>query len=263
MAQDTITSAKNPLLADVRRAVRRGERTATGACVAEGFHLLEEAIRSECRIEAALVATSVRSTVEAHVRGLRKVRVIVLDDAMFEAVSATESSQGVITLVHPPEWTLDSLFRTRPMAVVLDGIQDPGNAGTILRTAEAFGATGALFVKGSVSPYNPKALRASAGSVFRLPILTGLDPDLARAALEQKRVAVYSAVPRGGKSLLELDLGRGFALVVGSEGHGISTRLRSATVDVRIPTAGVESLNAAMAAGIILYEASRQRMIRK
>jgi len=263
MPQDIVSSAKNPLLADVRRAVRRGERTTSGACVAEGFNLLEEAIRSECRIEAVLAAASVRTTVEGHVRGLKKVRVIVLGDSPFQAVSATESTQGVITLVHPPEWNLDSLFRARPLVVVLDGIQDPGNAGTILRAAEAFGATGALFVKGSVSPYNPKALRASAGSVFRLPILTGVDPDLARAALEQKRVDVYSAVPRGGKSLIELDLTRGIALVVGSEARGVSTRLRSAALDVRIPTAGVESLNAAMAAGIILYEASRQRILRK
>jgi TrmH family RNA methyltransferase len=259
MPTAALTSTKNPLLKDVRRAVVKGTLTEDGCAVAETFHLLEEALRSDCFVKAVLAAESVQSAVESHVRGLKRVRVIVVEDGLFQMISATETSQGVIALVRPPTWTLDQLFRGQSLVVVLDGVQDPGNAGSVVRSAEAFGATGVLFLKGSVSPYNPKTLRASAGSIFRMPLVHGLDEDLARAALEQKRLDMFAAVPRGDKSLRDVDLTRRCALLIGSEGRGVSEKLRSAAYDLRIPTAGVESLNASVAAGILLYEARRQR----
>jgi TrmH family RNA methyltransferase len=262
VAPVSLTSPRNPLLKDVRRAVSRGALTEAGFAVAESFHLLEEALRSDREVNCVLVAASVRSTVEGHVKGLRTPRVYVIEDRLFEQVSSTENSQGVLALVRPPVWTLEQLFRGRSLVVILDGIQDPGNAGAIVRAAEAFGATGCLFLKGSVSPYNPKSLRAAAGSLFRMPVISGMDIDLARAAVSQRRVDLYAASPEGGKTLNEVDLTRRFALVVGSEGHGVSEKLRSGALDLRIPTAGVESLNVAMAAGIILYEARRQRVVR-
>ena len=258
-----LTSTKNPLLKDVRKAIVRGTLTEEGYAVAESFHLLEEALRSDCAVSAVLAAESVRTAVEAHVRRLKGVRVLVLGDALFARLASTEASQGVIALVRPPAWKLEQLFRGRTLVVVLDGLQDPGNAGTILRAAEAFGATGAAFLKGAVNPYNPKAMRASAGSVFRLPIVTGLDPELARAAFEQQRLDVYAAAAGAHKNLAEIDLTRKCAVIVGSEGRGVSERLRAGAIDLRIPTSGVESLNAAMAAGIILYEARRQRALRE
>jgi len=151
------------------------------------------------------------------------------------------------------------LFRGQSLVVVLDGIQDPGNAGSIVRSAEAFGATGVLFLRGSVNPYHPKTLRAAAGSLFRMPVVYGLDEDLARAALEQRRLDIYAAAPRGAKHLKDVDLTRRCAIVIGSEGRGVSEKLRAAALDLRIPTAGVESLNASVAAGVLLYEARRQR----
>jgi TrmH family RNA methyltransferase len=174
-------------------------------------------------------------------------------------LAATESPQGVIALVRPPVWTLDQLLRGRALVVVLDGVQDPGNAGAIVRAAEAFGATGAVFLKGSVSPYNPKCLRASAGSIFRLPVVSAFDPHLLLAALDQKRVAVFAALPGAEATAAQSDLSGRTALVIGSEGHGVSALLSGRARGVRIPTHGVESLNAAVAAGILLYEAARQR----
>src|SRR5882724_3696053 len=182
-----LTSPRNPLLKEVRKAILRGTVTDDGFCVAESFHLLEEALRSDCEISTVFAAESVRTAVESHVRGLKKIRVAVLPDDLFQDISATESSQGVMALVRPPRWTVEQLFRGQSLTLILDGIQDPGNAGAILRAAEAFGATGAAFLKGTVSPYNPKCLRASAGSVFRLPIAAGLDESLLLAALEKKR----------------------------------------------------------------------------
>lgn len=263
---ETITSGTNPLVKDVRRAIARGTLTEQGWCVAESFHLLEEALRSDCAVKLVLAAETVRSAAEAHVRRLPSVRVVVLPDSLMQSVSGTESSQGIMALIQPPEWKLEQLFRGRALVVVLDGLQDPGNAGAIVRAAEAFGATGVLLLKGTVSPFNTKTLRASAGSLFRVPFLYGVDATLARAALQQNKVALYAAVPAGNgnpaRQLSEVDLTARCGLIIGNEARGVSGDLRSAAMDLSIPTVGVESLNAAVAAGIILYEARRQRALR-
>jgi len=244
-----LLSDKNPLLKQVRRAVQKGSLTDDGFAVAEGFHLLEEALKSNAEIGAVIVAQSVTGAIESHVKGL-KLRVATVRDSDFAALAATESPQGVLALVKPPAWTLDQLLRGKSLVAVLDGIQDPGNAGAILRAAEAFGATGAAFLKGSVSPYNPKCMRASAGSVFRLPIAS---------ALEKKKGVLYAAMPRAGLLVSDANFKTSCAMVIGSEGRGVSERLGSRATAVRIPTTGVESLNAAVAAGILFYEARRQR----
>jgi len=132
---ETITSAANPLLKDVRRAIGRGGLTEQGWCVAESFHLLEEALRSDCAVKTVLAADSVRSAAEAHVRRLSGVKVIVLPDALMQSISGTENSQGVMALIEPPEWKLEQLFRGHSLVIVLDGLQAPGNAGAILRAA--------------------------------------------------------------------------------------------------------------------------------
>jgi len=256
----TLVSTRNPLLKDVRKAIARGTLTENGLAVAESFHLLEEALRSDCEIPAVLAAESVRTAVENHVRGLKKVQVHILPDEVFRSISATEASQGVMALVRPPNWMVDQLFRGHSLAVVLDGVQDPGNAGTILRAAEAFGATGVAFLKGAVSPYNPKCLRASAGSIFRVPVAVGLDPALFLAAAEQRRIALFALMPKAAADVGEVELTSRCAIIVGSEGRGVSERLRDKAMPIRIPTVGVESLNAALAAGIALFVARKQRM---
>src|SRR6266849_7639245 len=172
---ETITSTANPLLKEVRRAVARGSLTAEGWCVAESFHLLDEALRSPCEVKAVLAAESARTAVEAHGQRLAGVRVVLVPDVLFAGIAATETSQGVIALVRPREWKFQQLLHGAALVVVLDGLQDPGNAGTIVRAAEAFGATGILFLKGTASPHNPKTLRASAGSLFRVPFVYSAD----------------------------------------------------------------------------------------
>jgi len=257
----SIASPRNPLLKEIRRALLRGTLTEDGCAVTETFHLLEEALRSDCHVPVVLSAESVRGTVEQHIRNLEDVRFSVVPDALFTQLSSTESSQGVLALVKPPRWTMEELLRGRTLLLVLDGVQDPGNAGAIVRAGEAFGATGVLFLKGTVSPYNGKTLRASAGSLFRLPVVHGMEADLARTALAQRRLDVYAAVPGAPAQVTEVDFTRRCALIVGSEGRGVSEKLRSAAREIAIPTLGVESLNAAMAATVILYEASRQRRL--
>jgi len=260
---EPITSAVNPLLKQGRRAIARGGVTGDGLCVAETFHLLEEAVRSPCEIEAVLAAESAAPAAEALIRRAATTRLLVLDDRLFQGLAATETSQGVIALVKPPAWNAAQLFSPEPLIVILDTLQDPGNAGTIARTAEAFGATGILFLKGTVNPFNPKTLRASAGSLFRIPFLHSLEAAQAQSMLEQNGVRVCAAVPtrpeRPAPPPAVVDLTGRCGFVIGSEGRGVSEEMRATALEISIPTVGVESLNAAVAAGILLYEAQRQR----
>lgn len=260
MKSEPITSAKNPLIKSVRRAMARGTLTQDGLAVAESFHLLEEALRSDCPVHAILASESIRAAVSTHVRGLDGPRVFTLPDALFQEISSTEAPQGVIALVKPPVWSLDQVLRGQALVMILDGVQEPGNAGAIVRAAEAFGASGIVFLKGTVNAFNPKAMRASAGSIFRLPCIQGLEKEVLHTALEQKRIALFAAIPAVGEPAAEINLTQRCAFVIGSEGRGVSSDVAQHATGIRIPTTGVESLNAAVAAGILLYEARRQRM---
>lgn len=245
-----LTSEKNPLLKEVRRAASRSELTEGGCVLAEGVHLLEEALGSPVAIDTVIVAEPVGAGVERLLSRCTGARVVLVPDAVFSKIASTEHPQGVITLVRPPRWSTQDLERGTPLVVLLDAIQDPGNAGTIVRTAEAFGATGMAFLKGSVSPHNPKCVRASAGSLFRMPVVD---------RFETPGLALYAAMPRAELPLERADFTGPCAIVIGSEGHGVHGELAQRAIGVRIPTSRVESLNAAVAAGVMLYEARRQR----
>jgi len=261
----SISSASNPLLKSVRKAFAKGTLTDDGDCVAESFHLLKEAIRSGLRISAVLAAESARRSLDnllrdSLVRNELSLRIALLPDRVFESVAGTRTSQGVIALVAPPVWPIERLFAGQALILVLDAVQDPGNAGTLVRAAEAFGATGVLFVKGSASPFHPKTLRAAAGSLFRVPFVPAVDPAIARAALDRNRLTVYAGLPEAsGQALREADFRRPCAFVIGNEGAGIGPEFRSGSTALTIPTAQVESLNASTAGAIFLYEAHRQR----
>jgi RNA methyltransferase, TrmH family len=246
-------SDKNPLLKQIRRAVFRGTLTEDGYAVTEGVHLLAEARAAGREIGAVLTAESAAE---------RFPEARVISDKTFHEIASTETPQGVIALVRPATWTLEDMLTADisnkdALLVVLDGIQDPGNAGAILRAAEAFGASGAIFLKGTVNPYNPKCLRGSAGSAFRVPLVSGIDT---QEFLDHVSLPLYAAMPRASKLASEISLASPCALIIGSEGRGVSPEIQARAVGVRIPTSGVESLNAAVAAGILLYEARRQRV---
>ena len=244
-----IVSEKNPLLKEVRRMAARGGLSEDGFALAEGPHLLDEAIRSRVEIQVVIQSESFRGNVDTDAR------MVTVPDSVFAGLTSAETPQGVLALVRPPVWTLDDLCRGTPLIIVLDAVQDPGNAGAIVRVAEAFGATGAVFLNGSVSPYNPKCLRASAGSTFRMPIVTGLTEE----PLLQLPLTIYSSAPRAGLAVGQAKLSESCAIVIGGEGGGVRAELAARATAVSIPTTGVESLNAAVAAGILLYEARRQR----
>src|SRR5437764_1450271 len=198
---ETLVSEKNPLLKEVRRAIAQGALTEDGCAIAEGPRLLDEALTSDVEIAAVISSESAATALASRLSGLDGVRVVSVSDRVFGSLSTTEQPQGVITLIRPRHWILEDIFADHPLALVLDGVQDPGNAGAVVRSAEAFGATGVVFLKGSVSPYNPKTLRASAGSLFRVPALHGVDPAVALALVREHGAALYAATSAGGRPL--------------------------------------------------------------
>jgi len=241
--------------------LRRG-RERRGLALAEGVRLLEEAVAAKVRIRAALVAPALEATPRgralADALRARAERVEPVADRALAALAATEHPQGVVAVIEPPRRTLDEIpTGPRDAVLVLDGVQDPGNVGTMLRTAWALGAAGVLALPGTAELTNPKTLRASMGGAFHLPALH-LDPEALEGWLRAQSVAVWVAAADGGPPG-----GRAgpVALVVGNEGAGVSERLavlaaRRVAITLR---PGAESLNVAVAAGILLHEVLRER----
>ena len=276
-----ITSRDNRWLKEFRLALRGGLPTESGFVGVEGVRLVEEALRSACPVEAVLFS----ETGERHHERLAPlidrpeiaIPILRTTDRLFEGVADTEHPQGVAALVKPRVASFDDLLRApqtacSPLLVVLAGVQDPGNVGTILRTASAFGATGAVTAasgqSGTASPFSPKALRASAGAALHLPILAGMSLPILLTQLSVANVRTLASCVHesadGGSPLLapwEVDWCEPVALLVGNEGAGLPEEVeRSADARIRIPMAsGVESLNAAAAAAVLFYEAARQR----
>jgi len=257
-ASQVITSSANSLLKEVRRSVSRGSATADGFAVAESFHLLTEALRSGLEFQAVLVAEKAFPGVAKLLRRRPDISLRTIEDRIFASAASTETSQGVISLVRLPRWDIEAMLGGGPL-VVLDGMQDPGNAGSIARSAEAFGASGVVFLRGTVAAANPKTLRASAGSLFRVPFLEGMGRDEIAAQVRRRKLTLLAASSDAGMPLPRQDLVTPCVVVIGSEGQGVSPELRTFAQLLHIPTTGVESLNAAVSAALILYEAARQR----
>ena len=229
----------------------------------EGPKLLEEALRAGLRIDCVFVAQGAERLLE----GLplpAETEVLLVPRELLESALATETPQPVAALVEPPRWDwadiLGGQSKAAPLLVVLAGMQDPGNLGTILRSAEAFGAQAVVSLPGTVSAWNPKAVRASAGSVFRLPLLL-VSEEECFSHLRAVGIKIWTTAVQGAGPADHIDLAGPVALVIGNEGNGVPEELAAqANGAVTIPCPGaVESLNAAVAVSVLLYEASRQR----
>jgi RNA methyltransferase, TrmH family len=256
-----VQSRQNARVKELRAGFAHSSKTEHGHIAIEGEHLLLEALAARLSIPAIFIRTGSEHLLDRFsLPG--SVDILSLSPDIFSSAVRTESPQGIAALVEPPGFTLDSIFAAPhpPLIVIAAGLQDPGNLGTLIRSAEAFGATGLITLPGTASPWNQKTLRASAGSVFRLPVVEAREDEVF-PALTTRQIAAVAAVAAEGESITAHDLIRPTALILGNEGSGIPQQiLRGVTARVTIPTPGsVESLNAAIAGSILLYEASRQR----
>ena len=257
----------NAAVKELRQAFARAELTEQGFCAIEGIRIVEEAIRSGLRFQAVFFRESAENVAERLLPQIgAHVDTLLIPDNLFNASVSSDAPQGVAALVQVKQSSMEDVLerlQVGPVMVVI-GLQDPGNLGTILRSSEALGSAGVVLAQGTVSPFNSKVVRASAGSSFRLPIV------IAKAAGETDRIfktmrsqgmRLIATSSHKGTAIDQTNLTGPAAILVGSEGAGLPRDLL-AQVDelVKIPHAPqVESLNAGVAASIVLYEAARQR----
>jgi len=258
-----VQSKQNSRLKELRAALARpgsGERRLAGI---EGPNLVAEAVRSGIELDTVFAAQGSERLLE----GLRipdKVEILVAPQALLNSALATETPRPIAALVKQPQWSWEQLVGLRrdtaPLILVLAAVQDPGNLGTILRSAEAFGATGIVTLPGTVSAWNPKAVRASAGSVFRVPLVAATAEE-AIPRLHASSARIYATLSSRAEPANLVDWAAPAAIIIGNEGNGIPGSLVArADAAITIPCPGpVESLNAAVAASVLLYEAARQR----
>ncbi|MFZ0418290.1 MAG: RNA methyltransferase [Candidatus Sulfotelmatobacter sp.] len=265
-----IEGRHNPLVKQLRQAFSRSELTEAGDCAIEGLRILEEAIRSGLRFSAVFFRESAQDRAGRLLPQIgAQVETLLLPDKLFDSLVPSESPQGVAALVRLKQFSLEDILERLQVGpvVVLAGLQDPGNLGTILRSSEAFGSAGVILGEGTVSPFNSKVVRASAGSVFRLPIIHNQGTSAA-AKLEEvsekllaQDVRLIATSSHKGTPLDQADLKNPSAIFFGNEGSGLPRDLMAKMNEsIAIPhTPQVESLNAGVAASIVLYEAARQR----
>ncbi len=258
-----VQSKQNARLKELRRAAQHPSAAEGGPVAIEGLKMLGEAQSAGLSIQCVFVAQEAERLLDK--LPLRpETDVLLVPGDVLCAALATETPQPVAALVEPPEWSwedlLDPARGPNPLLVILAGLQDPGNLGTILRSSEAFGACGVVSLPGTAYAWNQKSVRASAGSVFRVPLLRATLADCV-ARLRQAHIRILASTAREADLATDLVLTCPLALLIGNEGNGIPAEV-AAEADgvITIPCPGpVESLNAAVATSVLLYEASRQR----
>lgn len=258
-----IEGRHNALVKELRQAFSRDELTSSGECAIEGFRVIEEAVRSGLRMRAVFFSQSAEPRAHKLLPQIAtQVEALLLPDKLFASAVPSQTPQGVAALVHVKSFAADEVIQSSSPGpvLVIAGVQDPGNLGTIIRSAEAFGAKGILLGEGTVTPYNSKVVRASAGSVFRVPIAkTSMESTIELLRSNSFRLLATSS--HKGTALPEAALSGATAVFIGNEGAGLDKKLLAQMDElIMIPhSAKVESLNAGVAASIVLYEAARQR----
>lgn len=263
--RERIESAANKKIKLAASLAQRKRRQKEGKFVAEGVRLVEMAAASDWTIDFALFT----SELEQDERGAKlltsleaKCPVCEVSAPLFKKASGTETPQGILAVVRMNHAELDTFAESdNPFYVILDGVQDPGNAGTIIRTADAAGADGIIFLTGCVDVFDAKTVRAAMGSLFHIAVVTNVNRAELLDFTTKKGLKLYAtALDDTAKTIYETDLTGDTAVVFGNEGNGVSEELLHASQSVYIPMyGGAESLNVNASAAIVLYEAVRQR----
>ena len=254
-----IQSDQNIAIKRVRKLQRKKYRDAAGQFIIEGRNLVWEACRKDIVIDTLLIAEDFPA--ESWTEGLRAsgTRVYRVEQHLFERLTEAENGAGLLAVVNYPEVNDAVLARPGGCIVVLDRLQDPGNIGTIIRTAVAAGYDAVVSLKGTADIFSRKVLRATAGMIFDIPIFRIDNPEELLEMLKRYGKRAVVTVPEGGVPYYDVNLSDNVALIVGNEGNGISEMLKnSADERVTIPMCGeIESLNAAISAAILMYERVR------
>ena len=256
MTEQRITSRKNPLLQQVKKLLSsRKAREEAGLFAADGVKLLGEAVRWYPGLDTVILSEGVHADVPESVRLFR-----VPEDVM-ASISPMESPQGALFLCRLPE---KKAYEPHPGCLLLDGIQDPGNLGTMIRTGEGAGITGVIMNNQTVDIFNPKTIRATMGSIFRVPFVYVPDLALVLEQMHAKGIYTYAAHLKGQEYYDSFSFREPTAFLIGNEGNGLSKEISDqAGQYLKIPMEGrVESLNASIAAALLMYEAHRQRSAR-
>jgi RNA methyltransferase, TrmH family len=259
----SIEGRHNSLLKELRKTFAGGDLNSDHCGAIEGLRIVEEAIRSGLRFKAVFFSTSARAKADRLLPQLgSRVETVILPDKLFATAVPSEAPQGVAALVYCKVFTLEDVLAKSHVGpvVAIAALQDPGNLGTIIRSAEAFGAAGLLLGEGTVSAFNPKVVRASAGSVFRVPVVKVELSDVF-SRLREQGLRLVATSSHKGTLLTGASLAGPVAIFIGAEGAGLTRDLIGQMDEVvAIPhSPKVESLNAGIAASILLYETARQR----
>lgn len=265
-----ISSITNPKVKYLKSLVKGQGKAGINEFVIEGIHIVEEAlsahISKRCEIKLIVFSKRLSNSKEGSLLfdKLSDAGITALEasEKIIEHLSDVKTPQGLIGLVEYKSADFGAFFEEDdPIILILDGIQDPGNLGAIIRSASAFGISGILLSGGTVNPFNQKVIRSTAGTIFNVKIIKADKMDDTMQALKRRGIKLIATTPRASKLVSEADLKEPVALIIGSEGRGINENiLKSSDEVVSIPMSGeAESLNAAVSASIILYEALRQR----
>ena len=263
-----ITSSANSRVKQVIQwQTKAKERKKAGVFLTEGFKMYEEApLESILEVYVAESALAFLEKMDAKVEKtaekLKKTGYEVVADSLFKKMADTQTPQGILCVVKQPEYRLEEILKQdRPLLMILENLQDPGNLGTIIRTGEGAGVTGVIMTAKTVDIFNPKVIRATMGSVFRVPFLYVEDMEDTLKKLKEKGIRTYAAHLAGREYYDSFSFTGGTAFLIGNEGNGLEKKTADlADSYLKIPMEGkVESLNAAIAASLLMYEAQRQR----
>ncbi|RKD24651.1 hypothetical protein BEP19_05140 [Ammoniphilus oxalaticus] len=257
---ERIESVQNARVKEWAKLGKRKGREQAGSFIVEGEHVVEEAIKQEAPIEALLMTEAFPATeIISQFAQTNPSICFQVSDTIMRRLSETETPQGIMAITKIQKDELESFIHKKYL-LLLDAIQDPGNLGTIIRAADAAGVDGIILGNGTVDPHNSKVVRSTMGSIFHIPIIQANLAEII-GQLQQHEYTFIAASLEGAVAYDEQDYTGSIGIVIGNEANGVSEEiLRACSSRIKIPLYGrAESLNAAIAAGIIMYEATRQR----
>ncbi len=262
-----ISSNKNPVIKEIKALKEKKFRDQKGLYFIEGIRFVEEALKENVKISKILVSDKLKDVhggkeilerLESH--GFHNI--YTLSNNIYMEITDTESPQGILAVLKKEAVSINSVYDDKNFFVVLDSLQDPGNMGTIIRTADAVGVTAVIVSKGCVDVYNPKVLRSTMGSLFHIPVCYSENILETLQEMKDKGIKLCAAHLKGRKNYFELNYKEKIAIIIGNEANGISDSVADISDElVKIPMSGKsESLNASVAAGLLMYEVLRYRL---